>query len=205
MSYPRRRRPRYRCAPVEITSLESRRLLAADYPTANEQYLVEIINRARANPSYEAARYGINLNEGVPSDETITPDPKQPLAINPLLTNAARKHSQWMLDTDTFSHDEPRAGGKTADPGARMTEAGYVFTTPWTWGENIAWNGTTGQLDPLAGTEQIHGDLFVDKNYPDRGHRVNLMNGAFREIGAAVVAGEYGGDNAVLRTHDVDA
>jgi hypothetical protein len=36
--------------------LESRRLFAIAYPTPTEQYLVEVINRARANPNAEVAR-----------------------------------------------------------------------------------------------------------------------------------------------------
>src|SRR6185503_11110112 len=81
--------------------LESRRLLSAVYPTANEVYEVELINRARANPSAEAARFGIALNEGLPAG-TISTAPKQPLAINRFITDGARKHSQWMIDNDLF-------------------------------------------------------------------------------------------------------
>ena len=44
--------------------------------------MVELINRARANPSAEAARFGIDLSEGLRNGEVITTDPKQPLAIN---------------------------------------------------------------------------------------------------------------------------
>src|SRR5438105_2361486 len=74
--------------------LESRRLMAADFPTPAEQYLVELINRARMDPSAEAARLGIALNEGLAAG-TISTAAKQPLAINPNLTDAAGKHSQW--------------------------------------------------------------------------------------------------------------
>ena len=185
-----------------MSALESRRLLAAVFPTANEQYLVELINRGRANPTAEATRYGIALNEGVPSNETISTTPKQPLAINPFITDAARKHSQWMIDTDTFAHNETTASG-TTDPGQRMTNAGYAFAGSWTWGENIAWNGTTADsIDAVAGTAQLHSDLFIDKDYPDRGHRTNLMNGAFREIGPGVVTGSFQGYTAVMGTED---
>src|SRR5688500_18814084 len=95
MSYPK--------YPV-MFPLEARRMFAVVYPTNNEQYLVELINRARANPTAEATRLGIALNEGVSAGETISTTAKQPLAINPNITDAARKHSQWMIDTDSFSH-----------------------------------------------------------------------------------------------------
>jgi serralysin len=180
--------------------LESRSLFAAVFPTNNEQYLVELVNRARANPAAEAALFGIDLNEGVPSNETISTAAKQPLAINPNLTDAARKHSQWMIDTDTFSHDEG-----ANDPGDRMTAAGYNFTGSWTWGENIGWNGTTGAVNAVTTTAQIHQDLFVDSGITGRGHRVNLMNEAFREIGSGVVTGAFTSGqtyNAVMATQD---
>src|SRR5215212_448995 len=125
--FHRRRRPSF----AQILPLESRRLLAAVYPSNFEQYLVELINRGRANPTAEATRYGIALNEGLTAG-TITTTAKQPLAINPYLTDGARKHSQWMIDTDTFSH----TGQGGTNPGQRMTNAGYAFTGSWTWGEN---------------------------------------------------------------------
>ena len=59
---------------AQMLPLESRRLFAAVYPSNYEQYLVELINRGRANPAAEASRYGIDLNEGLaagtPSEPT---------------------------------------------------------------------------------------------------------------------------------------
>src|SRR5438874_9514928 len=89
--------------PHWLESLESRQMLSAAYPTAIEQYVIELINRARANPAGEAARYGIDLNEGL-SAGTISGDASQPLAVTPYLVDSARRHSKWMIDTDTFSH-----------------------------------------------------------------------------------------------------
>ena len=94
-------------------------------PSDYEQYLLELVNRGRANPTAEAARYGIDLNEGL-APGTISSDPKQPLALNLNLIDAARGHSQWMLDNDVFSHTG--AGGSS--PGDRMTAAGYDFLAP---------------------------------------------------------------------------
>ena len=34
-------------------------------PTALDQYLIELINRARMDPTAEAARLGIDLNQGL--------------------------------------------------------------------------------------------------------------------------------------------
>src|SRR5438132_4135057 len=111
MSYP----SRCRCFSAQMLLLEPRRLLAAVYPTNCEQYLVELINRGRANPAAEASRYGIDLNEGL-APGTISTTAKQPLAINPFLTDGARQHSQWMIDTDTFAH----TGKNGTQPDDRM-------------------------------------------------------------------------------------
>ncbi len=71
-------------------------------PSAYEQYMLELINRARSNPNAEAALYSLtDLNQGL-SPGTITSDPKQPLAFNLFLIDSAREHSQWMGDTNTF-------------------------------------------------------------------------------------------------------
>jgi serralysin len=52
-----------------------------------------------------------------------------------------------MLATNTFSHQGD--GGSSA--GERMAAAGYDFTGSWTWGENLAWYGTTGTVDLARG------------------------------------------------------
>ena len=77
--------------------------------TGNEQLFLELVNRARLDPAAEAARYGIGLNDptpGHPSDtpsSVLTPDAKQPLAYNALLTLAAERHSDDMLDRNFFA------------------------------------------------------------------------------------------------------
>ena len=109
--------------------------------TAAEQYLLELINRARLDPLSEAARYGLSLNANVLS-ANISGASKSVLAFNPLLEDSATAHSQWMLDQDIFSH----TGVDGSDPGHRMTEAGYAFFGTWSWRENLAWAGSTGYL-----------------------------------------------------------
>ncbi len=150
-------------------------------PTPQEQLMLELINRARANPAAEAARLGLDLNEGLPPD-TISPDPKPPLAFHPLLIAAARAHSDWMLANDRFSHD----GVDGSSPGDRMSAAGYVFSGSWTWGENIAWQGTTGTANLNQFTVAEHEALFRSP-----GHRENLMNADFDEVGLGVRSGVF--------------
>ncbi|ELS01443.1 putative calcium-binding protein [Xenococcus sp. PCC 7305] len=147
-------------------------------PSAHEQYMLELINRARANPNAEATRYGLSdLNRGL-SSGTISSAPKQPLAFNFSLTDAARDHSQWISDTNTFSHTG--AGGSS--PGDRMAAAGYDFTGSWSWGENIAWQGTTGTPNITNFVADEHEGLFLSD-----GHRKNILKSSFREIGVGVI------------------
>ena len=161
-------------------------------PTSYEQYMLEMINRARLNPQGEANLLGIGLNDGLPA-LPISGDPKQPLAFNFLLNDSARSHSQWMLDTDTFSHTG--AGGSNA--GDRMKSAGYQFTDIWYWGENLGYTGTTGTLDLSEAVTQVHQNLFES---PD--HRPNILSDNFREIGIATLNGEYDGFNSLMATQN---
>lgn len=180
-------------------SLEPRRLLAAVYPTADEQLMLELLNRARANPVAEAQRFKIDLNEGLAA-ETISAAPKQPLAFNPFLIDAARKHSRDMLARDYFAHESP--SGKMPDQ--RVRAAGYM---PDGGGENLAWWGTTGDLgSPTATVRKLHRDLFVDAGIDGRGHRLDILKPSFKEVGVGVISGLFttgGRDyNALMITQD---
>mgnify|MGYP001067800529 CR=1 FL=1 len=90
-----------------------------------------------------------------------------------------------MLDRDFFDHDNP--DGK--DPGDRIRDAGYVAST---WGENIAWQGSTGAIDLTEYVHDLHAGLFQSP-----GHRRNILNADFRELGPGVRAGVFtsGGRN----------
>ncbi len=144
--------------------LESRCLLAAITMLDDEQLVIELINRARANPAAEAARLGIDLNADL-QPGTISTAPKPPLAPNQILIDVAAAHSQDMIDRDFFAHTNP--DGK--NPGARIAAAGY---SAWYWGENIAIH---------AGAAEAHDLLFTSG-----GHRVNMLSNDYREIGVGV-------------------
>ncbi len=190
------RRPaarRYRRLAYE--ALETRQLLSAGPwpfdtgPSALEQYLLELINRARAHPLEEAAFLGLaDLNEGITdSGQQITPLPKQPLAFNLSLGAAARAHSQWMLATGQLSH----IGQDGSTPDERMADAGYLFLSPWAWAENLGWTLATGD----GAVAELHSLLFVDSGEAQRLHRQNLLDEQMREIGLGIasdaVAGTY--------------
>ena len=147
--------------------------------TAAEQYMLELINRARLDPLAEAARYGIDLNEGL-APGTLTGTARQVLAPDVQLEMAAQTHSEWMLQNDVFSHTG--AGGSNA--GTRIAQAGY--TDMRSWAENLSMRGTTGTLDLEEAIALQHESLFLSE-----GHRVNTLSGGLREIGIAQVAGQY--------------
>lgn len=161
-------------------------------PTAYEQYMLELVNRARMNPDAEVQRNPkvASLNEDL-APGTLSNSAKQPLAFNLKLIDAARKHSQWMLANDTFSH----TGSGGSDPGSRMRAAGYSFTGSWTWGENISWNGTTGTPNLTTMVAQQHEGLF-----DSAGHRKNILNDDFKEIGIGTLTGDFNGYNAAMTT-----
>lgn len=154
--------------------------------TAIEQLLLEMINRARLDPAGEAKRLGFSLNEGLRSG-TLSSSAKQPLAPNDDLTDAARGHSQHMIAVDKFAHD----GIGDSTVGGRMTSAGYSFTGAWTRGENIAFNGTTGTLNANGFAIKNQNDLYIDKDYAGRGHRINILNDKFKEAGIGHATGTY--------------
>lgn len=155
---------------------------AALAPTAQEVLVLELINRARANPQAEAARYNMGLNEGL-TGNPISADPKAPLAYNIRLQTAARDHSQWMLDTNIFSH----TGINNSNVTERILAAGYSLTGNWATGENIAVSGTSGGAINLTDmARQQHENLFRSA-----GHRTNILNTAFRELGVGQLRGNY--------------
>ncbi len=155
-------------------------------PTNDEQYVLEIINRARANPTAEGTRLGIDITQNYPTtDPPLSPvGPRPPLAMNAQLLAAARAHSQDMWTRAFFDHVNP----DTLGPGERITNAGYSWTK---CGENIS----TGSNHSAA---QLEDNLMIDDQVVGRGHRVNLLDiwdpPYYREIGV----GYYHNDTPVV-------
>lgn len=179
-----------------LEKLESRFLLSAAYPTVYEQYMVELYNWARANPSAAATKYNVALNEG-PPDTAISADAKQPLAINPYLTDGARDFAQWMIDHDQFGHYVDGS-----NPQARMTSAGYSFGSSWGYGENLALYSSSGMPDQTTTVERHFSNLYTDLSIAGRGHRVNMMNPSWKEIGSGIASGPYNGWNTIISAQD---
>jgi nicotinamide mononucleotide (NMN) deamidase PncC len=163
-------------------------------PTNEEQQYVELINRARLNPPAEGARlaaltepsvvaaisqFGVNLTLMQTEFNAIAA--AQPLAINSALTTAARGHSDWMFTNAVQSHTG--AGG--TDGGQRMTNAGYNW---WGWGENI-FSYANNVIHGHAGFEIDWGTGGTGGMQSPRGHRDNIHDPDFREIGVGIRLG----------------
>lgn len=170
--------------------------------SAYEQLFLELINRARANPNAEAARLGIDLNEGLAAG-TISSTAKQPLAFNDSLQTAIQGHLQDMIDRDFFSH----TGSNGSTFIQRIQAAGY--TNYITIGENLAFKATTGTPNIEQFVIEEHGDLFIDAGIAGRGHRTNMLNEFYKEAGAGARTGLYLSNgtnfNAVFTGNDFGA
>jgi Ca2+-binding RTX toxin-like protein len=106
----------------------------------------------------------------------------QPLTFNGDLNESADSHSNWMIASDTFSH----TGASGSSPHQRMVDAGYAFSGSWTSAENIAWASTRAPEGLQDEVELLHTNLM---NSP--GHKANILNGTFREIGIGFTTGPY--------------
>lgn len=149
--------------------------------SAQEQYFIELVNRARLDPLAEAQRYGVALNTGL-APNTIKAVPLEVLSPNAKLSAASAGHSTFMIDQDVFSH----TGRNGSNAGDRMEAAGYVFTGAWSWGENLAFTGSTGTVDMSKAIDAHHEGL-----YKSAGHRENTFGTKITEIGVGQEGGRY--------------
>jgi Cysteine-rich secretory protein family len=173
-------------------------------PTNEEQYYLELINRARANPTAEGVRlalstdanvlsaynaFGVNLVLMQAQFALIQPAP--PLSMNSALMNAARAHSQNMLQNNYQGHTGP-------DGSLTTRLAGYTAgANGWSIGENVyaysksVWYGHAG-FEVDWGGSAVTGGM---QSPP--GHRQNIHSANFREVGVGVVLGSSGGSGGV--------
>ncbi len=135
-------------------ALEARCLLSSAF-TAEEVYLAELINRARSDPQAEGVRLGIDLAEGLTSDEAALLGTVEPLAMDWSLTVASRAHSLDMADREFFDHINPDG----LNPTQRARAAGY----PGVVGESI-------------GTAQNSIDAIYEAWMYTRENRINILS-----------------------------
>ncbi|MTI44549.1 uncharacterized protein DUF4214 [Roseibium hamelinense] len=163
-------------------------------PSVYETYLLELINRARSDPNGEASRYGIGLNDDL-ADGTIDSSTKQPLAFSTFLNMSAASHSQSMLSGNYFSH----TGSDGSSASERIFAAGWTSASGgWSTGENISLRASTTSSVGFntATIENHHEGLFKSS-----GHRTNILEGRFSEIGLGQEVGSYTASNGVTYTN----
>ena len=161
------------------------------HPSAQEQEMLELINRMRMKPANELnllvnssdaqvnkALNFFNVNLAQLSQQWSQLTPVQPLAWSNELHNGALNHSLLMIQEDTQSHQLPGE----LKLGQRLTSAGYNWSNA---GENIYAYGTS--------VFQSHAGFAIDWGFTPTGiqqpagHRNNIMNGNFREIGISII------------------
>ena len=95
------------------------------------------------------------------------------LRLNKKLAKAARRHARDMARRNYFAHDT-LGGGSFVD---RIRRVGYLRGAfRWVVGENLAW-GSRGFSRPR---------VIMRMWMKSPGHRANILNASFREIGIGV-------------------
>lgn len=183
--------------PLGIAAAVDSELYDIGNPTDEEQHYLELINRARANPTQEGIflatntdssvlasiqQYGVNLTM-MKAEFALLPA-RMPLAFNKELSVAARLHNQYQFDQALQTHDSANGDGITK----RATAAGYDWSSI---GENVfsyATNSIHGHIGFQIdwGPPSASGDTDGMQN--PRGHRDNI-HADFREIGIGVING----------------
>ncbi len=168
-------------------------------PSDEEQQLLEIINRARANPAAEADRlialdnpyarfaYDFYLVDLDLFRAAMLEFPvAQPLAFHPQLATAARGHSQWMLANVEQSHEQG-----TITAADRVTASGYPWSTIaesiYAFGHDMEHVHAGFEVD--WGLFDAEGNPIAPGMQDPPGHRLSNHNDTFREIGIAVIEG----------------
>lgn len=113
------------------------------------------------------------------------------LSFDAELMEAAGGHTAWMLATEAFSH----AGEGGSSPAQRVAEAGYGYRAV---GENIAYiGGRDAAVLDAADVERLHANLMASP-----GHRANLLDPDYTEVGLGIEQGDYRGMPAVFVTEN---
>jgi hypothetical protein len=149
-----------------------------DYPSWEEREVHMWTNMVRVDPEEffgEGNDWGADCGlAGFSADERT---PKAPLYYDYTLNDAGRFHSQDMWANEHFSHSSSDGTSFPERMGRFYFDSGYI-------GENIAM-GYTSSMSAV-----VHGWMCSD------GHRANIMNADFNELGTGVVAAYYTQDFA---------
>ena len=196
------RDPRRIFRPVLIC-LEPRALLSSmpAVPTNEEQYMLQLINRARANPPAEVSRIvaltqtdptlkaataGLDLSAFVQQASSVPSMP--PLAFNTRLIAAARDHDATILAQNNQVHAP--SGFLVSGAGGLVAGDGQVYyptgQSSWSTGENVfAYSGNVHGSALKDYVDYYHEGLMIDWGNTDFGHLKNILGPGPGEAKAA--------------------
>lgn len=196
------RDPRRIFRPV-LLCLEPRALLSSmpAVPTNEEQYMLQLINRARANPPAEAARIvaltrtdstlqsataGLDLSAFVQQASSVPSLP--PLAFNTRLIAAARDHDATILAQNDQVHAP--SGFLVSGAGGLVAGDGQVYyptgQSSWSTGENVfAYSGNVHSSVLKDYVDYYHEGLLIDWGNAGFGHLKNILGPGPGEAKAA--------------------
>lgn len=175
-----------------LEALESREVLSSSGPSAQAQYMLELINEARTNPAQAAERVTHNpdanlratlsyhqMNIDAVKREISAIAPQQPVAWNAELSGAATAHSQDMASKGFQSH----TGSDGSSPSDRLDRAGYT-------------NRQSDMENAYAYSESVDRAMqafLIDWGVPGASHRTNMLqpgqspDKAWSEVGIGIV------------------
>jgi uncharacterized protein YkwD len=178
---------------LHVENLESRELLTAGGPSAEQQYMLWLLNQARTNPVQTADRvvssadanvqatvdyYHVNLQSVKNDIRSTTPQP--PLAWNDKLAAAATGQSQDQANTGVQSH----TGSDGSNLDTRLNRAGYTNRT--SDGENA--------YAYSSSVDNAMEAFLIDWGVSTNGHRDNILqpgvpaDQAYRDVGIGIVS-----------------
>jgi uncharacterized protein YkwD len=182
---------------LRLESLESRELLTGGLPTAQEQYMLELVNLARTNPTQmadwisshidgndKATMNAYNTDLSAELEAIRSSTPTQPLAWNSTLSGTADSQSQYQADNEVQTHTGPN--GVSLEQ--RLDAAGY--TDRLADGENA--------YAYAKSVDHAMKAFLIDWGVASHGHRGNLLqpdtpaDRMYNEVGIGIVATDPG-------------
>jgi uncharacterized protein YkwD len=177
---------------LRFENLEGRQLLSSGGPSAQEQYMLQLINEARTDPTEAAEMLTTNLTPDVQAtlqyynvdiqataQKIASSTPLPPLAWNSNLAAAAQGQSQYQANNQVQSHTG--ANGSTSLQ--RIEQAGY---------NNVSSNGENAYAYATS-AEQAMQAFLIDWGVPSDGHRINIQQpgvsaqDSYRDVGIGIV------------------
>ena len=134
------------------------------------------------NPSYKNVLSAATLtSEGIVSETNVrrTANTKSNLTLSAKLSQSAQAKANDILEAQYFDHVSP--DGVTV--GTLVAEAGYEYIRV---GENLALGGFTSEAD------------VVNAWMNSEGHKANILDGSYSDIGIGIAQGRYKGQLVVV-------